>query len=69
LKEYPRAIRGALHTIRYWGPIVAGFICLIVGLWVTPIIAWVLLIAAFGLILDGATALFAQAGDLTQHRQ
>jgi hypothetical protein len=58
-----------LHTIRYWGPIAAGFICLIAALWVSPVIGWVLIIVAFGLILDGATALFAQAGDLTQYRQ
>lgn len=55
--------------MRYWLPIVAGFGCLIVGLWMSAAVALVLLIVAGGLIFDGATALFARSGDLTENRQ
>jgi hypothetical protein len=61
--------RHAGRTMRCWLPIVAGFGCLIVALWTTAAISLLLLFAAFGLILDAAAALFARAGDLTQHRQ
>jgi hypothetical protein len=57
---------------RYWAPIVAGFLCLVVALFVGVILAWLLLILAFGLILDGATAMWqhaGSAGNLTTHRQ
>ena len=57
---------------RYWAPIAAGFLCLVVALFVGAILAWLLLILAFGLILDGATAMWAGAGgtgNLTSHRQ
>ena len=66
---YPRAIRAILQTKRYWLPIAAGFGCLIVALSASATIGLVLLIAGFGLILDGATALFARSGDATDHRQ
>jgi hypothetical protein len=39
---------------------------------VGPLVAWLLIIAGFGLIMDGATAMFARAvgtGGLTSHRQ
>jgi hypothetical protein len=57
---------------RYWAPIAAGFLCLVAALFVGAILDWVLIILAFGLILDGATALWASAGgtgNLTSHRQ
>jgi hypothetical protein len=57
---------------RYWAPIAAGFLCLVAALFVGVILEWVLFILAFGLILDGATALWASAGgtgNLTSHRQ
>ena len=60
------------RTVRYWGPLVAGFLCLIVAQNVGAIAGYVLWIAAFALILDGATATWARngrAGSLTTHRQ
>ena len=57
---------------RYWAPIAAGFLCLVVALFVGAVVAWLLFILAFGLILDGATAMWqhtGSAGNLTSHRQ
>jgi hypothetical protein len=65
-------MRAVARTARYWVPLLAGFACLIVGLFVGPILAWLLLILSFGLILDGATAMWERAGstgNLTTYRQ
>ncbi len=65
-------MRAAAGTARYWAPLVAGFACLVGVLFAGPLLAWVLLIVAFGLIFDGATAMWARAGSvggLTNHRQ
>ena len=65
-------MRAALDTVRYWGPLVAGFVCVIASLFVGPIAAWILLMVAFGLLLDGCTAMWERAGrvgNLTMHRQ
>jgi hypothetical protein len=35
----------------------------------SSVVALLLLIAGSGLILEGATALFASSGDATEHRQ
>ncbi len=46
--------------------------CLIAVLFVGPILGWLLIYVAFGLLLDGATAMFERAGgtgNLTTHRQ
>ncbi len=67
--EYARAIRTLLQTKRYWLPIVAGFGCLIVALWMSAVVAIVLSIVGVALMFDGATALFARSGNLTEHRQ
>ncbi len=65
-------MRAALHTARYWGPLLAGFLCFVASSMVGALGAWLLIIAGFGLILDGATAMFARAGGtggITSHRQ
>lgn len=65
-------MRAALATARYWGPLVAGFMCLVAMSFVGLVLSWLLLLAALTLILDGATAIFARAGStggLTSHRQ
>ena len=70
--EYASGMRAVTGTARYWGPLFAGFMCLVASLFVGPIVAWLLLILAFGLILDGATAMWERAGStggLTTHRQ
>jgi hypothetical protein len=48
--------------LRYWLPGIAAAACLVGTLIVPPAVGWVLLIAAFGLLLDVATALFERAG-------
>lgn len=58
--------------LRCWGPLVAGFACFIVTLYVGAAIGWLLIIAGFGLILDGATVMWERAGkvgSLTTNRQ
>lgn len=58
--------------MRYWLPIVAAIACLIVGTMVPPVIGFVLLIAAFGFVIDVSTKLFENAGKtggLGDHRQ
>ena len=55
-------MHGVLETKRYWIPLVGALVCLIVALWTSPLVGWVLLITAFGLMLDGTTAWFAKAG-------
>lgn len=49
-------------TVRYWLPLLAGLLCLIAASWTSPIVTYVLVIASFALLFDGATALFARAG-------
>ena len=55
--------------LRIWLPFAAAALCLVATSWTGPILTWVLLLAAVGLILDGATLLWARGGGLTQHRQ
>jgi hypothetical protein len=65
-------MRAVVGTARYWGPLVAGMLCLVAVLFVGAILGWLLIITAFGLILDGATAMFERAGgtgNLTTYRQ
>ena len=65
-------MRAVLGTARYWGPLAAGFACVIAAAFVGPLVAWILLITSFGLLLDGATAMFERAGgtgNITTHRQ
>jgi hypothetical protein len=55
--------------VRIWLPFVAAAPCLAATTWTGAILTWVLLVAAIGLILDGATLLWSRSGGLTQHRQ
>jgi hypothetical protein len=58
--------------VRYWLPLLAALACLIAASMVPALIGFVLIIAAFGFILDGATKLFENAGKtggLGDHRQ
>jgi hypothetical protein len=63
-----RTIRG----VRYWLPSLAAVLCLIAASMVPYVIGFVLIIAAFGFILDVSTKLFENAGKtggLGDHRQ
>ncbi len=65
-------MRTIADTARYWTPLVAGFACFFAVAYVGPLVAWLLIIAGFGLIADGATAMLGRAGrvgGLTSHRQ
>ena len=55
-------MRAVLDTARYWVPLVAGLLCLVASQFLSPVVAWILIIAAFGLVLDGVTAMWERAG-------
>jgi hypothetical protein len=58
--------------VRYWLPALAAVVCLVAATMVTALIGFVLIVAAFGLILDVSTKLFENAGKtggLGDHRQ
>jgi hypothetical protein len=58
--------------VRYWLPLVVALVCLYVGTKVSAIVGFVLIIVAFGLVIDVSTKLFEQAGKtggLHNHRQ
>jgi hypothetical protein len=56
-------------TWRVWLPFAAAALCLAGTQLAGPVVTWVLLLVALGLILDGATLLWSRGGGLTQHRQ
>jgi hypothetical protein len=58
--------------VRYWLPSLAAVICLIVASMASPLIGFVLVIAALGFVLDATTKWFEtarKAGGLGDHRQ
>jgi hypothetical protein len=55
-------VRELLDAKRYWIPFAGACICLFAATIVAPVFAWVLIIAAFGLLLDAGTAWLAKAG-------
>src|SRR5688500_5456825 len=59
---YARCMRAVVGTARYWVPLLAGLLCLVAVLFVGAVLGWLLIILAFGLLLDGATAMFERAG-------
>ena len=63
MRSLPRVWRVAI-------PFVAGCICMFAGDWVsTPIVAYVLIMAGLGLVLDGLLALLPTNGGLWANRQ
>jgi hypothetical protein len=48
--------------MRYWLPLAGAVLCFIGASVLSPLVAWVLIIAAFGLVLDAGTAWLAKAG-------
>jgi hypothetical protein len=58
--------------VRYWLPTLAAVACLVAATMVAPLIGFVLVIAAFGFVIDVSTKLFENAGKtggLGDHRQ
>jgi hypothetical protein len=70
--EYPRRMRRAVRSTRYWLPLLGALACLIVAGMVGPLVTFLLIVVAFALLGDVATALFASAtgsGGLPDHKQ
>jgi hypothetical protein len=56
--------------VRYWLPLIAAVGCLYAATEVTGILTLVLIIVAFGLVIEVSTKLFEQSGaGLWNHRQ
>jgi hypothetical protein len=62
-----RAVRA---NLRLWLPFAAAVVCLAATFLCGPVLTVVLMIAALGFVLDGATLLWARlGGGMSQHRQ
>ena len=60
------------RRLHCWLSLSVGFACLLVGTGTGPAVGFALFVVGFGLILDGATILWAGAnrtGGMTDHRQ
>ena len=58
--------------MRYWLPLVAAFVLLYAATRVSAIIAFILIIAAFGLVIEVSTKMLensGKSGGLGNHRQ
>ena len=56
-------MRALSESRRYWLPVAAAVLCLFAASWSPPpLVAYALIMAAFGLCFDAATAWFARAG-------
>jgi hypothetical protein len=55
-------VRGLLESKRYWIPLAAAVVCFYAASMASPIVAWLLIVAAFGFVFDAATAWLAKAG-------
>ncbi len=54
---------------RAWAPFAGAAVCLVATTWTGPLLTWIALLVAVGLVLDGATLLWSRSGQLDQHRQ
>jgi hypothetical protein len=54
---------------RIWIPFLLAALCLVAASFAGSVLTWVLLLAALGLVLDGATKWFSGTGHLEDHRQ
>ncbi len=55
-------MRERLRPLRYWFSIGGALVCLVVALFLPAIPAWVLLIVALGLLVEGGTGMLQRAG-------
>jgi hypothetical protein len=56
-------VRAVKETRRYWLPLAAAALCLFAASWgPPPVVAYVLIMAAFGFCFDAATTWLARAG-------
>jgi hypothetical protein len=64
--------RRTIVGVRYWLPLLAAAVCRFMATRASPIVCYVLIIAAFALVIEVSTKLFEQGsrgGRLTDHRQ
>ena len=64
-----RPMSSRRFAIRYGGPLVLSLICVIVAGYVSPILSYVLVIAAFYFFFEVATSLWERAGGTGGMRQ
>jgi hypothetical protein len=62
-------VRFLRANLRVWLPFAAAAACLAAAAWAGPVLTWVLLLAAIGLLFDGVTLLWSRGGGLNQNRQ
>lgn len=65
-------MRGLLASKRYVLPLLGACVCFFLASLVVPVAAWLLIMAAFGLVLDAGTAWFAKAngtGGMRDYKQ
>jgi hypothetical protein len=62
-------VRALSTTKRVWLRFAASSLCLLATIWTGPILTWLLLFVAAGLVLDGVTLLWSRGANLTEHRQ
>jgi hypothetical protein len=56
-------VQAVKDTKRYWLPLAAAVLCLYAASWsVPPLVAYVLIMAAFGFCFDAATLWLSRAG-------
>jgi hypothetical protein len=60
---------GVKATRRIWIPFALAALCLLGATWAGSVLTWVLLLAALGFVVDGATKWFSGTGHLEDHRQ
>jgi hypothetical protein len=68
----PRPMTSTRFTLRYGGPLVLSLICAIVAGYVSPVVSYLLVIAAFYFFFEVATSLWERAGGtggMQQHKQ
>jgi hypothetical protein len=58
-----------LATKRVWIPFLVAALCLIAAGWTSPLVSYVLIVAALGGVFDGATVLWSRGANLTEYRQ
>ena len=62
-------VRALRANLRLWLPFAAAAVCLAATFLCGPVLTIVLMIAALGLVLDGATLLWSRSGGMSEHRQ
>ncbi len=62
-------MRFLVRTRRVSIPLVLAAFCLLASGWVGPIVGWLLVMAAFGFVLDAVLSMVPLAGNMESHRQ